>query len=295
VSNKSKKNILVIGGSGFIGSHTADALSESGHKITILDKVQSNWQRDDQEMLIADIMNQEILETSMKNIDVVYYFAGIADIGLAKSNPYETIELNIMGLTKALEAALKNNVKKFIYASTMYVYSSHGSFYRASKQAAEIIIETYQENFGLEYVFLRYGSLYGPRAQNWNGIRGFIEQVIEKGFLEYHGNGSEVREYIHALDAAKLSVKVLEKEFKNRSVTITGQQSIKVSDMLAMIFEIEGKKVDIRYLNKVEGTPHYGITPYRYTPKTSMKLTPVEFFDLGQGILNIVEEIHNNK
>ena len=104
-----------------------------------------------------------------------------------------------------------------------------------------------------------------------------------------------MREYIHAIDAAKLSVKVLEKEFKNRSVTITGQQSIKVSDMLAMIFEIEGKKVDIRYLNKVEGTSHYGITPYRYTPKTSMKLTPVEFFDLGQGILNIVEEIHNNK
>ena len=289
------KNILVIGGSGFIGSHTADALSENGHKVTILDKVSSNWQRDDQEMIIADIMNQEVLETSMKGIEVVYYFAGIADIEVAKSNPYETIELNIMGLTKALEAALKNHVKKFIYASTMYVYSSHGSFYRASKQAAEIIIETYQENFGLEYVFLRYGSLYGPRAQNWNGIRGFIEQVIKKGFLEYHGNGSEVREYIHALDAAKLSVKVLEKEYKNRSVTIAGQQSTKVSDMLAMIFEITGKKADIRYLNKVKGTSHYGITPYRYTPKISMKLTPIEFFDLGQGILNIVEDIHNNK
>lgn len=289
------KNILVIGGSGFIGSHTADILSENGHKVTILDKVSSNWKRDDQEIIIADIMNQKVLESSMKSIEVVYYFAGIADIRLAKSNPYETIELNIMGLTKALEAALKNRVKKFIYASTMYVYSSHGSFYRASKQAAEIIIETYQENFGLEYVFLRYGSLYGPRAQNWNGIRGFIEQVIEKGFLEYHGNGAEVREYIHVLDAAKLSVKALEKEYRNRSVTITGQQSIKARDMLSMIFEIVGKKVDIRYLNKVEGTSHYGITPYRYTPKESMKLIPVEFFDLGQGILNIVKDIYNNK
>ena len=65
--------------------------------------------------------------------------------------------------------------------------------------------------------------------------------------------------------------------------------------MLSMIFEIVGKKVDIRYLNKVEGTSHYGITPYRYTPKESMKLIPVEFFDLGQGILNIVKDIYNNK
>ena len=292
--SRASKNILVIGGSGFIGSHTADALSRKGHKVTILDKVSSPWLQKDQKMIIGNMMDQDILNSSMEDIDYIYYFAGIADIEEAKSDPYETIELNIMGLTKALGAAVKNNIKKFIYASTMYVYSSHGSFYRASKQAAEIIIETYQETYGIEFVFLRYGSLYGPRAQDWNGIRGFAKQVIEKGFLEYSGNGSEVREYIHALDAAELSVNVLHDSYKNRAITITGQQSIKVSDMLAIIFEIEGKEVDIRYLEKNKNASHYGITPYRYTPKPSMKLTPVEFFDLGQGILNIIEEIHNN-
>ena len=96
------------------------------------------------------------------------------------------------------------------------------------------------------------------------------------------------------MDAAELSVNVLHDSYKNRAITITGQQSIKVSDMLAIIFEIEGKEVDIRYLEKNKNESHYGITPYRYTPKPSMKLTPVEFFDLGQGILNIIEEIHNN-
>ena len=293
--NNTTRNILVVGGSGFIGSHTAEALSQNSYKITILDKVKSTWISGDQKMIIGDMMNKDVLESSMKNIDCVYYFAGIADIGEANSNPYQTIELNIMGLTKALEAAVKNNVKKFIYASTMYVYSSSGSFYRATKQAAEILIETYQENFGIEYVFLRYGSLYGPRSQSWNGIKGFVKQVIEKDFLEYSGNGSEVREYIHVLDAAKLSVKVLQEEYKNRAVTITGQQSIKAADMFAMIFEIGGKRVDVRYLDSLDKTNHYGTTPYRYKPKTSMKLTPLEFFDLGQGILSIFEEISNNK
>jgi UDP-glucose 4-epimerase len=288
------KNILVIGGSGFMGSHTADVLSENEHVVSILDKVSSPWLREDQTMIVADMMESDILESSMKGVDCVYYFAGIADIGEAKSNPYNTIEINIMGLTKVLEAAVKNNVKQFIYASTMYVYSSHGSFYRASKQAAEIIIEAYQENYGIDFVFLRYGSLYGPRSQDWNGIKGFSQQVVKTGILEYSGNGSEVREYIHVLDAAKLSVKALQEEYRNRAVTITGQQSMKVSDMFSMIFEIEGKEVDINYLDEHKGSSHYGNTPYRYTPKTSMKIIPTEFVDLGQGLLDVVEEIHNS-
>lgn len=288
-------NILVIGGSGFIGSHTADILSQIGKKVTILDKINSSWLRDDQKMIVGDTMNVDVLKSSMKGIDCIYYFAGIADIKEAKTDPYKTIETNIMGLTKVLEAAVKNKVKKFIYASTMYVYSSHGSFYRATKQAAEIIIETYQENYGIDYVFLRYGSLYGPRSQNWNGIRGFIQQVIENGFIEYSGNGSEVREYIHVLDAANLSTKILDENYKNKAVTITGQQSIKVSDIFAIIFEIAGKEVNVKYLNDNKKTSHYGNTPYRYTPKTSMKVIPTEFVDLGQGLLNIFEEIHKRK
>ena len=101
-------NILVIGGSGFIGSHTADTLSQIGKKVTILDKINSSWLRDDQKMIVGDTMNVDVLKSSMKGIDCIYYFAGIADIEEAKSDPYKTIETNIMGLTKVLEAAVKN-------------------------------------------------------------------------------------------------------------------------------------------------------------------------------------------
>jgi len=286
--------VLVIGGSGFMGSHTADVLSDNGKIVSILDKVSSHWLRSNQNMIVGDAMDSDILESSMQDIDCVYYFAGIADIGEAKSNPYSTIEINIMGLTKALEAAVKNNVKQFVYASTMYVYSSHGSFYRASKQAAEIIIEAYQENYGIDFVFLRYGSLYGPRSQDWNGIKNFARQIVKDGFLEYPGDGSEIREYIHVIDAAKLSVKALNEEYKNRAITITGQQAMSVANMFALIFEIEGKEVKVNYLDEHNSSSHYGNTPYRYTPKTSMKIIPTEFVDLGQGLLDIVEEIHNS-
>ena len=285
--------VLVIGGSGFMGSHTADLLSDNGYVVTILDKVTSPWLRDDQAMVVGDAMDSNVLTSAMNKVDYVFYFAGIADIAEAKVNPYKTIEVNIMGLTKALEAGVKNNIKKFIYASTMYVYSAQGSFYRASKQAAEVIIEAYQENYQLSFVLLRYGSLYGPRSQNWNGIKGFARQVINHGAIEYLGNGSEIREYIHVQDAAKLSVRALHDDYKNKAITITGNQSMRVADMFSMLFEIAGKELNVKYLDEQQGSSHYGNTPYRYTPKPSLKIIPTEFIDLGQGLLNIVEEIHN--
>jgi len=287
------KKVLVVGGSGFIGSHTADLLSENGYDVTILDKVASPWLRDDQTMVVGDAMDADVLTPAMDKIDYVFYFAGIADIAEAKENPYRTIEVNIMGLTRALDAAVKNNISKFIYASTMYVYSAQGSFYRATKQAAEVIIEAYQENYQLDFVLLRYGSLYGPRSQNWNGIKGFARQVVRDGALEYPGNGSEVREYIHAKDAAKLSINALRDDFNNKAITITGNQPLKVADMFSMLFEVAGKDLNVTYLDAQQGSSHYGNTPYRYTPKPSLKIIPTEFVDLGQGLLDIIEEIHN--
>ena len=95
--NKSM-NVLVIGGAGFIGSHTSDVLSKNGHKVKILDRVSSPWLRSDQKMIIGDMMDKKTLQLSMKNIDYVYYFAGVADIGEANNKPHKTIEINIMGL-----------------------------------------------------------------------------------------------------------------------------------------------------------------------------------------------------
>jgi len=290
-----KKSILVIGGSGFMGSHTADVLTEQGALVTILDQVNSPWLGDNQRMIVGDAMSSDDLDAAMQGIDYVYYFSGIADIGEAKSKPYDTINSNVMGLTKALDAAVKNKIEQFIYASTMYVYSPYGSFYRASKQAAEIIVEAYHEEYALTYVFLRYGSLYGPRSQDWNGVKKFVKQLVGGNCIDYSGDGSEVREYIHVRDAAKLSTKILDSSYSNKAITITGQQAIRVSDMFSMLFEIEGKTLNVNYQNSQGSSSHYGNTPYRYTPKNAIKIIPTDYIDLGQGLLDIVEEIHQLK
>lgn len=286
------KKVLIIGGAGFMGSHTADELSRRGYSVTIYDRVASPWLRPDQRMVVADLMDYDALLCAMKDAQYVYHYAGVADIGEAKLNPSKTIEANIMGIARVMELAVKVGVKRVAYASTMYVYSVNGSFYRASKQAAEILIEVYAEEYGIEFTLLRYGSLYGPRAQPWNGIRKFITQIIKEGRFDYLGNGTEMREYIHAFDAARLSVDILDPKHANQAITITGQQLIRVDQLAAVIFEIAGVQPNIQFKSELTNPDHYGQTPYRYKPLSAKKLVPTEFVDLGQGILNVIDEIH---
>jgi len=283
---------IVFGGSGFMGSHVADALSEAGYKVTIFDRKSSQWLRDDQEMVVGDIMDYDAVSKAVEGAKYLYHFASIADISEAKKRPFDTVHLNVMGTTTALDAAVKGGVERFVFASTMYVYSPYGSFYRASKQASEIVIEAYHEQFGIDFTFLRYGSLYGPRAQNWNGLRKYVKQVICDGRLDYEGMGRERREYIHVRDAARLSVNVLDEEHKNQAITVTGHQILSSQDLISMIFEIAGVKKKVEFINSNLSEDHYTMTPYRYTPKQAKKLVPDEFIDLGQGVLEIVEEIH---
>ena len=286
---------VVIGGSGFLGSHIADELSCRGHDVTIFDHKESPWLSKSQTMVVGDILNQCDLFPIVQDAKYLYLLAGVADIEESRAHPFETINLNVMGVANALEAARLANVDRILYASTMYVYSPFGSFYRASKQAAETIIEAYHEQYQLDYTLLRYGSLYGPRAQVWNGLRKYVSDIVNKGKLEYSGTGQERREYIHVKDAARLSVDVLESSHRNKAITVTGSQTMNSSELIDLIFEISGVKKNVVFKDLESKSDHYSLTPYRYTPKQAHKLVSNQFIDLGQGVLELVEEINEEK
>ena len=286
-----EEKALVIGGSGFVGSHIADCLSDRGYAVSIFDQSESPWLRPDQKMIIGDYLDRPLVDRAIRGVNVVYHFGGVADIDESANNPYETIHSNVLGTTCVLEAAVRNKVKRFLYASTVYVYSQFGSIYRASKQASEILIEAYSDEYNLDYTMLRYGSLYGPRAQKWNGLRRMVEGIVSNNHYTIGGTGQEMREYIHVNDAATLSVDVLDDTYKNCAVTITGTQVLSSRNLTEMICEISGSNTNIDFQEAVKSTHHYTLTPYRYTPKSAKKLVPKEFVDIGQGILEVVEDL----
>lgn len=282
---------VVIGGGGFLGSHIADELTERGFHVVVLDIKESPWLRPDQEMIIGDVFDSQKLDEAMAGATYCYHFAGIADIKQSREQPMETLHVNVLGTAAVLEAARRHEVCRVLYASTMYVYSPFGSFYRASKQASETIIESYEQEFGISYTLLRYGSLYGPRSQQWNGLRKYVKEIMERGSIDYPGTGTEMREYIHVKDAARLSVDAREEKFRNKAITVTGTQLLSSAETINLIFEIAGKEKSVVFSDGQTESYHYKMTPYRYTPKYAYKLVPEEFIDLGQGLLELVEEV----
>ena len=289
-----KDKIVVVGGSGFLGSHIADELSECGFLVAIFDLEHSKWLRPDQEMCIGDIQNEGDLEKCFENAKYVFHLAGVADIEESSRNPRETVQQNIIGSVNIIESCLKTGVQKILFASSLYVYSDKGSFYRVSKQAVEQLLEAYNAEYGFNYTCLRYGSLYGPRAQAWNGLKRFVSQAVSGNKIVYPGTGEERREYIHVRDAAILSVSAMESKYDNKSLTITGTQVMTSRDVLRMIKEIIGGSVRLSFEPKGSDYEHghYSMTPYRYIPKKGYKIVPNAFIDLGQGILEMVDEIN---
>jgi UDP-glucose 4-epimerase len=290
--------IIVFGGSGFLGSHVADALTEAGHEVTIFDLRQSEFLKPAQKMVVGDILNEKLVREVIKGQDIIFNFAGLADIDEAKTKPLETVKYNILGNTVLLEAARQASIKRFVYASTIYVYSDSGSFYRCSKCASEMYVETYQKQYGLDYTILRYGTLYGTRADMKNSVYRFIVQAMSEGKITYPGNGDEIREYINVLDAAQASVEILKEEFSNQQIIFTGHYPMKVSELFIMIKEILKKDLEINYTQH-DLMEHYTITPYTFLPKLGKKYVKHYYVDMGQGLLlcmqEIFDKIYNNK
>lgn len=290
-------NILLTGGSGFLGSHMADALTTAGYSVTVLDVQPSLYLQPTQNMVVGSILDNDFIEQVFANkFDAVYHLAALADLNEAKSKARETVEVNILGTINLLEACVKHRVPRFIFGSSVYVYSNHGGFYRCSKQACENYIEEYANRYGLSFTILRFGSLYGTRTNSTNGVYRLLSQVMNDEEIVYHGSQDDTREYIHVLDAARLSVQALDSAYHNKHLTLTGNDRLSIAELFKMFGEILNKKVNIRFENQHGGASgHYAITPYTFTPKLGKKLTANEFVDMGQGLIQVIEMIHNQK
>jgi UDP-glucose 4-epimerase len=294
-------NVLVIGGSGFIGSHVADALSNSGYTVTIYDAKQSPYLRPDQKCIVGSTLDREHVTLATAGQDFVYNFAGIPHLDVGLKYPVETVEQNILATVITLEAAKQSGVKRYVYASSIYVYSESGGFYRCSKQAAELYIEEYQRLYGLDYTILRYGTIYGPRADDHNSIRRYLKQALKERRVTLSGTGDEVREYIHVTDAAQASVDILSDDYRNDHILLTGHHPMRYRDLLIMIREIVGRDIEIEIKApdcedpKFSASGHFLITPYNFRPRIAKKLIGNSYLDMGQGLLDCLESLYEEE
>ena len=283
--------ITVLGGSGFLGSHLCDLLTQQGHDVNIFDIKTSKYIKKNQKMYLGSILNSKQLSRAIKGSDFVYHFAALADMDSARTRPLNSAEINITGTINALNVSLKHRVKRFIFASSIYANTEEGGFYGSSKKAAESYVERFYETFGLKYTILRFGSLYGSRSDDTNGINVIINSGIRKRKLIYSGTRNAARNYIHVKDAINLCTKVVKKKYENKYLIITGKKRIKVKKLMRIVADfLKIPKNKIKFLNG-KHVGHYVNEPTLFTPRAGKKINIKNEQDIEKNLKHLINEI----
>ena len=136
--------------------------------------------------------------------------------------------------------------------------------------------------------------MYGPRSDVRNGIYRFINQALTENKLIFKGRPNALREFIHVEDAAECSVEILKPQYANQHIIFSGNQLRSIDQLLIMIKEImNDNDIEIEYDAKASDA-HYEMTPYKFSPKYGKKMSPHLHRDFGQGLLQVIEEVHKN-
>ena len=280
--------ILITGGSGFLGSHIADEASRRGLEVVIFDRQPSPWVSPGQTEVVGNILDRDALTSAMAACEAVYHCAAVADLGKARMDPETAVSVNVLGTLTVMQAAQTAGVHRLLHASSVYVYSRTGSVYRTTKRAAEGLITDLSRELDLESTLLRFGSLYGPRADEDNAILRLTTQAVRDRRMDFWGDGSEVREYIHIRDAAALALDALAPEFAGQALHITGRERLTTRELVETIAETLGGGIDISFEDEpFEG--RYRLTPFSHEDNLGRRISSSTYIDLGLGLLEQIQ------
>jgi UDP-glucose 4-epimerase len=226
--------IIVTGGAGFIASHVVDAYVERGHEVHVFDnfitgqRINLNAKAEFHEVDIADAQAAHLIE-SIKP-EALCHHAAQMDVRHSVADPAFDARVNIIGFINLLEACKKAGVKKVIFASSGgAVYGDQEIFpapenhvtmpaspYGVSKRAGELYLAYYNQAFGLPYIALRYGNVYGPRqsAKGEAGVVAIFLALLRAGQTPtINGDGKQTRDYVYVGDVVSANLAALDASF----------------------------------------------------------------------------------
>lgn len=221
---------IVTGGAGFIGSHIVDQLVDLGHEVIVIDNESSNSRdqyyynsRARYHKYDLKEKNNSLYDYLFYEVDYVFHLAAEVSIPYCITNPYESIENNILSTMNVLEASRRNNIKRFVFSSTSAVYGNTLflpsvetnptmalNTYSASKLTGEELCKMYYSLYGLNTVIFRYFNVYGerqPTMGQYAPVMGIFMRQRKNGEpLTIYGEGYQSRDFIHVKDVAQANV-----------------------------------------------------------------------------------------
>ncbi len=226
------KNILITGGLGFIGSNLANFLKNKKYKIFVIDNLSSNKVRK-LEKGITTIKKNIIDIKSIKNfknrIDCIIHLAASAEILITPENEKKYFDDNIVGLQEVMNFAVKNEIKKFIFASSSSIYEetvgkktkensklNPKHYYAYTKYLGEKMVSSYFKINRLNYTILRFFNIFGPKSDAVVGK--FLAQKLQKKKLTIFGNGRQKRDFLYIDDLNRAILNVIRKKQSNKKI-----------------------------------------------------------------------------
>ena len=223
--------ILVTGGAGFIGSHIVDMLADNNHEVAIIDNLSSGFEYNvnkTAKLIRSDINDFNGIEKifSEEKPDIIYHLAAQIDVRKSVADPIFDARTNIMATINLIKLSNDFKIKKFIFSSTggaIYgdtddrpTKETHAEWplspYGIAKLTADKFLNFYHEVYGLKYISLRYGNVYGPR-QNPHGEAGvvaiFLNKMLKKEQPVINGDGEQTRDYVYVKDVAEANILAL--------------------------------------------------------------------------------------
>jgi UDP-glucose 4-epimerase len=244
----------------------------------------------------GDISDPEDVEKALEEVDFVFHFAGTLLLSSAKS-PRECLRNNINGMFNLMEAFVEHDVKKLVYSSSISIYGSskkkilmkedypmhNRTMYGASKIVGEQFCRVFNDMTGLNYLALRYSSVYGPR-QHYEGVypRLIMHSLdrIEKGLPpQIQGRGDEVQDFIYVEDVAEANILALKSDVNDEAINIVQEKPTTVKELIQTLIAITDPSLEIEHLP----APEKVFVPYRwfsgdkarellgFNPKTDLK------------------------
>lgn len=261
---------LVTGGAGFIGSHIVDRLLSDGHEVIVLDDFstghRSNLPENNALTIVeGTISDVDTVAQCMQGIDWVFHKAAVASVPKTVNDPVGSSAINYQGTLYLLEAARKNKVKRFVFASSAALYGDEPTLpkvetmcpvtlspYAVDKLASEFACGMYTKLYGLETVCLRYFNVYGPKqdpSSPYSGVISiFTDKLKKKEVPTIFGDGEQTRDFVFVSDVVEANMRAVTSDTgAGEFFNIATGNKITLNDLLKILSNIYNIEFKVNY------------------------------------------------